>query len=102
MFRFPVRVLDLVLKNSPGTPEFSGTYRNQSEFRCIPDSVPLSGSFWDPKNPEDATKSPTGERMLNKPLTRFKFEHEREMLMGWPPRSARGRVSRESTQTNCV
>jgi transposase InsO family protein len=37
--------------------------------------------------------------ILTKPLTRFKFEHEREMLMGWPPRSVRGRVSRESTQT---
>jgi hypothetical protein len=40
--------------------------------------------------------------ILTKPLTRFKFEHGHEMLMGWPPRSVRGRVSWESTQTNRV
>jgi hypothetical protein len=40
--------------------------------------------------------------ILTKPLSRFQFEKEREMFLGWPPRSVRGRVSRESTQTNRV
>jgi hypothetical protein len=35
--------------------------------------------------------------ILTNALTRFQYEREREMLLGWPSRSARGRVSLVST-----
>jgi hypothetical protein len=37
--------------------------------------------------------------ILTKALTRLKFKHEREMMMGWPPRSVRGLVSLVSKHT---